>query len=124
MLTAEKVMTFVATNAPDASLAFYRDVLGLTFVEDSPYAIVFDLAGTMLRIQKTKDYTPPKHTMLGWEVKDVAAAQAALKERGVTFLNYGFPGQDERGIWTTPDGTRVAWFQDPDGNILSLTQFA
>lgn len=118
-----KVMTFLATNQPDAALKFYRDVLGLAFREDSPYALVFDLDGTMLRIQKTKDYTPPKHTMLGWEVKDVGATLAALEERGVTFMNHGFPGQDERGVWTTPDGTQVAWFQDPDGNILSLTSF-
>ena len=122
MLTDQKVMAFVATNQPAAALAFYRDVLGLALVEEHQWAIVFRGGGTMLRVQKTKDWQPPRHTALGWEVTDLAATMAGLRERGVEFLSFGFPGQDASGVWTTPDGTKVAWFKDPDGNTLSLTQ--
>jgi catechol 2,3-dioxygenase-like lactoylglutathione lyase family enzyme len=124
MLGAHPIMAFGATNDPKAARRFYEDVLGLRFVEEHQWAIVFDAHGTMLRIQKVGDYKPQKFTMLGWEVPDAEAAVTELSARGVRFESFGFPGQDERGIWTTPDGARVAWFKDPDGNILSLTQLA
>ncbi len=123
MLRIAKVMTFVATNQPDAALAFYRDVLGLAFVEDNGFSLVFDLAGIHLRVQKTRGFTPPPHTALGWEVDDIATMMATLVERGVRFEQVGIPDQDASGVWTAPGGVRVAWFKDPDGNVLSLTQF-
>ena len=115
---------FLATANADASLAFFRDTLELGFVEDSPFALVFDAAGIMLRIQKVEAVTPVPYTALGFDVDDIAARVDALAERGVSFERFDFMPQDERGIWTTPDGARVAWFRDPDGNLLSLTQSA
>lgn len=123
MLGSEKPMTFVATAQPEKALAFYRDVLGLRFVEDTPFAIVFDANGTMLRIQKVEKVVAPPYTTLGWEVADLDATMAGLVEKGVTFAQFGMPGQDARGVWTAPGGARIAWFRDPDGHTLSLTSF-
>jgi len=123
MLTS-KLMCFVATRNAAAALTFYRDTLGLTLLEDGPFALAFDVGGTMLRVQKVGELVPAKHTVLGWEVTDIAAAARDLAERGVGFERYDGMGQDELGIWTSPSGARIAWFKDPDDNTLSLTQFA
>jgi catechol 2,3-dioxygenase-like lactoylglutathione lyase family enzyme len=120
----DRLIAFVATARPDESRAFYRDILGLTFVEESPYAIVFTSGETMLRIQKVDEVPPPTDTALGWEVDDIAARMAELAAKGIAFERFDGFGQDASGIWTAPDGTTVAWFRDPDGNRLSLTQFA
>jgi catechol 2,3-dioxygenase-like lactoylglutathione lyase family enzyme len=117
-------MTFVATADGAKAREFYETTLGLTFVEDSPFAIVFDLNGTMLRVQKVETLTPAPYTALGWQVDDIAAQVRDLTSRGVVFERYEWISQDELGIWTTPEGSKVAWFKDPDGNVLSLTQFA
>ena len=117
-------MAFVATASAERARAFYADVLGLTLVEDSPYALVFDACGTMLRVQKVETLAAQPFTALGWDVLDLAATIDGLVARGVAFERYGFFEQDARGVWTTPDGSRVAWFKDPDGNTLSLTQLA
>jgi catechol 2,3-dioxygenase-like lactoylglutathione lyase family enzyme len=117
-------MTFVATADAAKARAFYETTLGLTFVEDSPFALVFDLNGTMLRVQKVEALTPPPYTALGWQVSDIAAQVGDLSSRGVIFERYDWMPQDELGIWTTPEGSKVAWFKDPDGNLLSLTQLA
>jgi catechol 2,3-dioxygenase-like lactoylglutathione lyase family enzyme len=124
MLGSQKPIAFVATAAPAGAVAFYRDVLGLKLVEDSPFALVFDLAGTMLRIQKVETLSPLPYTALGWHVEDIAAVTQALTQRGVRFERYPRLEQDARGIWTSPSGAKVAWFKDPDGNGLSLTQFS
>ena len=123
MLDQNEVIAFTATTDAPRALAFYRDVLGLRLVSDEQWAIVFDAAGTMLRIQKAPQHTPAPHTALGWKVADIAATMAALRERGVTFEQYPWMQQDAAGVWSTPDGARIAWFKDPDGNVLSLTQF-
>ena len=123
MLTRSKLICFAATTNPARSQEFYRDTLGLRLVEDSPFALVFDAAGTMLRIQKVESLSPAKHTTLGWEVEDIQATIRQLTENGVRFERFAGLPQDEHGIWTTPDGSRVAWFKDPDGNTLSLTEF-
>jgi catechol 2,3-dioxygenase-like lactoylglutathione lyase family enzyme len=123
MLDRNEVIAFVATTDAPRALAFYRDTLGLRLVADEPWAIVFDAGGTMLRIQKAPKHTPAPHTALGWKVADLAATMAGLRERGVTFERYPWMQQDAAGVWATPDGTRIAWFKDPDGNVLSLTQF-
>lgn len=124
MLSNHPVMAFLATAAPARAKAFYADVLGLRLVSDEPHALVFDAAGTMLRIQKAGAVTPAPYTALGWQVPDIAAAVTALAARKVEMVRYPHFDQDARGIWTTPDGTQVAWFRDPDGNLLSLTEFA
>jgi len=117
-------MAFSATVDAERAKTFYRDQLGLKLVEDSPFALVFDAAGTMLRVQKVQQVREAQYTALGWQVSDIAAKVDELSKAGVKFEHYGFPGVDERGIWTPPgSATKVAWFKDPDGNILSLTQF-
>jgi len=118
-----KLISFVSTINPDKALTFYRDVLGLTLVTEAPNALVFDAAGVMLRVSVVKDLKPQQFTVLGWQVPDIRTSLNELKPKGVTFEQYGFSGQDADGIWTTQDGTKVAWFKDPDGNLLSLTQF-
>jgi catechol 2,3-dioxygenase-like lactoylglutathione lyase family enzyme len=123
MLGAAPVITFLSTLDADRSIPFYRDVLGLKFIEDSPFAVVFESAGTMLRIQRVETLTPAQSTALGWGVADITATVHALVAKGVTFERYTFVEQDDDGIWTAPGGTRVAWFKDPDGQLLSLTQF-
>jgi catechol 2,3-dioxygenase-like lactoylglutathione lyase family enzyme len=100
---------------------FYRDTLGLRLVsEEPPFALVFEANGIMLRLGMGKELPPARGTVLGWHVPDIAAAVKDLEQAGVHFERYDFVKQDEMGIWTTPTGAKVAWFKDPDGNILSL----
>jgi len=122
MLKGAKIVCFVATAKGTAAKKFYRDVLGLSLVEDSPFAIVFDASGTTLRVQKVENVTPAPYTALGWQVDDIRAAIKRLNKKGINFERYPGMGQDELGIWSAPSGVLVAWFKDPDGNILSLTQ--
>lgn len=124
MIGDHDLIAFVATARPDEAARFYRDVLGLALLEDTPFALVFSDQGRMLRIQKVEAHSPAQHTVLGWAVPDIAAEIEALIEKGVTFRIYPRLGQDALGIWTTPDGHKVAWFSDPDGNNLSVTEFA
>lgn len=124
-MTLANIAPITFLHVPDkaAARAFYSDVLGLTLVSEDDFALVYDLAGTMLRVSLVPDYVPHAHTVLGWRVADMDAAVDALAARGVTFLTYDGFGQDARGIWSAPDGSaRVAWFNDPFGNNLSLTQ--
>ena len=123
MLEDAKLVAFVATAEPERSKAFYRDVLGLRLVADEPWAIVFDASGTMLRVQKVRSLPNIEHTVVGWQVADIRAVMRGLSERGIVFARYAFIEQDEDAVWTTPDGAQIAWFRDPDGNTLSLTQF-
>jgi predicted enzyme related to lactoylglutathione lyase len=122
-MTTSKVISFVATANPAAARKFYEEALGLALKSDDPFALVFETNGVMLRVQKVQDLVPARHTVLGWEVQDIAAEIAALAKRGIRFERYEGLPQDEAGIWTTPSNARVAWFKDPDGNTLSLTQF-
>lgn len=116
-------MTFVATREPARAKAFYADILGLRFVSEDQFAVVFDLDGIMFRVTYVPDMVPVKYTVLGWEVSDIVAAVNQLQAAGVTFERYGdFMKQDDLGIWTAPGGSRVAWFKDPDGNVLSVAQ--
>jgi catechol 2,3-dioxygenase-like lactoylglutathione lyase family enzyme len=124
LLGSSKIAAFSATTNAERAKTFYRDQLGLTLVSDEPFALVFDANGTMLRVQKVKEVREAQYTSLGWNVSDIAATIDALEKAGVKFEHYGFPGQDEKGIWTPPGSTaKIAWFKDPDGNILSLAQF-
>jgi catechol 2,3-dioxygenase-like lactoylglutathione lyase family enzyme len=121
-IVGAKVVCFVATaKAPDAR-AFYGEKLGLKLLEDTPFALVFDANGTTLRVQKVKAVTPAQYTVLGWEVKDIRAVTRALRARGVRFRRYEGMDQDADAIWASPSGALVAWFEDPDGNTLSLTE--
>ena len=117
----ERVITFLLTKNPDTAVTFYRDTLGLSFKRDDGFALVFDLNGVMLRIAKVKEFTPIQGTALGWESRDIRADIARLQEKGVAFERFPNMGQDELGITTFPNGDQVAWFKDPDGNLLSLS---
>jgi catechol 2,3-dioxygenase-like lactoylglutathione lyase family enzyme len=128
MLSHSPIMAFCATNDAERALPFYRDVLGLTLREDTPFAMVFDAHGTMLRVQKTQGHKPAPHTVLGWEVESISDTVCALRDRGVCFERFAGMEQDELGVWSPPGPadaprSKVAWFKDPDGNLLSLTQF-
>ena len=124
MLGSRAVVAFVATRDPDRARKFYEGVLGLRLVADEPFALVFDAHGTTLRLQKVQELAPARHTVLGWLVPDIAAAVGSLSGAGVSFER--FPGlpQDDLGVCSFPGGGRVAWFRDPDGNTLSLTESA
>jgi catechol 2,3-dioxygenase-like lactoylglutathione lyase family enzyme len=123
MLSKAAIMCFSATRNAEAAKDFYQNILGLKLVEDSPFALAFDANGTMLRIQKVQEHSPPKHTSLGWKVADINSQVNALVSKGVRFERYDRLLQDGAGIWESPSGARVAWFRDPDGNTLSLTQW-
>jgi catechol 2,3-dioxygenase-like lactoylglutathione lyase family enzyme len=123
MLAQHPVMAFAATRDAVRARRFYEDVLGLRLISDEPWALVFDANGIMFRVQKVDDFTPQPFTTLGWRVPDLRAAIEALRQHGLRFERYPGFDQDERDIWTAPGGGRVAWFKDPDGNTLSLTQF-
>jgi len=118
------LVAFVGATNPSRAKDFYGGALGLTLVEEQlPFALVFNANGTMLRVSIVNDLVPAKHTVLGWKVADILAKVRELGEAGVRFEHYGMANQDQYGIWKSPSGAQVAWFQDPDGNILSLTQF-
>ncbi len=123
MLQNAKIMTFVGTRDAARARGFYRDMLGLTLVEENSFALVFDANGIMLRVTNVHELIPAQFTVLGWEVPDVTSAVQDLVARGVVFARYPGMTQDDDGVWTSPGGARIAWFQDPDGNVLSLTQF-
>lgn len=122
MLGTSRIIAFVATTDAARARAFYEGVLGLRLLADEPYALVFDAAGTTLRIAKVRELTPAPHTVLGWEAADIAAVADALAARGAAFERYPGFEQDARGVWTSPAGAKIAWFRDPDGNLLSLTE--
>jgi len=122
-LASSSLVAFVGVCDPDRAKRFYRDTLGLRLVsEELPFALVFDVQGTMLRVTVVPEVKPAKFTVLGWKVPDIQAAVSSLEEEGVEFQRYAGLQQDGLGIWTSPSGARVAWFHDPDGNILSVTQ--
>jgi hypothetical protein len=99
-------------------------ILGLRFVKDDGFALVLDANGIMIRVAKVKDFKPAQFTVLGWQVSDIETVVRSLQQKGVHFEIFGFFKQDESGIWTAPTGDKVAWFKDPDGNILSVSQHA
>ena len=123
-LRQQPIIAFIATRDADRAKAFYRDTLGLSLVSDeTPFALVFDAHGTMLRVTPVKELIPAGYTVLGWQVPDIYAAAKALKKAGVQFERYEGLQQDELGVWTAPGGAaKVAWFKDPDGNTLSISQ--
>lgn len=124
MLSFTKLVAFVPTKNAKKAREFYEGVLGLGFVSEDQFALALDANGIMLRVAVVAEFKPQQFTVLGWEVSDIKKEVARLQEQGVRFEKYGMPGQDEQGIWSSPSGAKVAWFKDPDGNVLSLTQFS
>jgi predicted enzyme related to lactoylglutathione lyase len=124
MLGSSALVAFVGVSDIGRAREFYGQTLGLTFSEDNAFALVADVAGTMLRIAAVGEPVTAPYTVLGWGVSDIAGMVDDLVSKGIRFTHYDGMNQDERGIWTAPDGSKVAWFLDPDGNNLSLTEFA
>ena len=122
MLGTTNIVAFVPVRDFDQARAFYEGVLGLRFVKDDGFALVFDANGIMVRVAKVQAFTPAQFTILGWEVHEIEKVVSRLQERGVVFERFGFFKQDELGIWTAPTGDKVAWFKDPDGNVLSVSE--
>ena len=122
MLSSGKLIGFVPTKDSKRAREFYEGKLGLQFVSDDQFALVIQAGENMIRIAKAKDFIPAQYTVMGWEVTDVEAIVRWLNGRGVAFEKYPFVEDRELGIWTTPNGDKVAWFKDPDGNVLSLSQ--
>lgn len=132
-LGSAKIVAFAAVRDREAARKFYRDTLGLTLLGEDRFAIIFDANGTMLRLTPVAEWTPPQFTVLGWEVADIESSVKKLTSAGVQFERYPWmnKGADELPIWTSPSGpevspahagARVAWFKDPDGNVLSVSQ--
>ena len=122
-LSNYNIIGFLTIVDVDRAKEFYRDTLGLRLVtEEPPYALVFDANGIMLRLGIVKERTPVPGTVLGWQVPDASAAVEDLEQSGIRFERYDHVKQDAQGIWTTPTGAKVAWFKDPDGNILSISE--
>ena len=122
MLGSKRIMAFIPTRDTTKARSFYEGVLGLRFVSEDGHALVLDANGIMVRVTRVPEFKPQQFTILGWEVSNIEEAVSGLQERGVNFERYGLERQDGRGIWTAPRGAKVAWFKDPDGNVLSVSQ--
>jgi predicted enzyme related to lactoylglutathione lyase len=122
MLGSIDIVAFVPITDGEKARAFYEGLLGLKFIKDDGFALVFDANGIMVRAAKMKEVKPAQFTVLGWQVTDIESVVRALQKRGVHFEIFGFFKQDELGIWTAPTGDKVAWFKDPDGNVLSVSE--
>jgi catechol 2,3-dioxygenase-like lactoylglutathione lyase family enzyme len=122
MLGTHKIVAFLPTTDYDAARAFFEGILGLRVMAQDGHAMVLDANGIMIRVTKVRDFKPQPYTILGWETSDIERTVSELTERGVKFERYGFFEQDPLGIWTAPTGDKVAWFKDPDGNTLSVSQ--
>jgi catechol 2,3-dioxygenase-like lactoylglutathione lyase family enzyme len=115
---------FISTSNAETAREFYEKTLGLSFESDDQFALVFRVGAgrTMLRIASAPEFTPASHTIFGWEVDDIQAMVSSLSAKGIQFLRFDFLKQDDHGVWAAPGGTSVAWFKDPDGNMLSVSQ--
>ncbi|MDR3772479.1 MAG: VOC family protein [Terracidiphilus sp.] len=125
ILGTSKLVAFAPVTDAVRARAFYEGVLGLRLVEDQkPFAMVFDANGTMLRVTPVGKHNPQPFTVLGWEVESIETTVERLAAAGVAMLRFpGLNDGDALGIWTAPGGARIAWFHDPDGNVLSVTEF-
>jgi catechol 2,3-dioxygenase-like lactoylglutathione lyase family enzyme len=122
MLGSSNIVAIVPIKDSEKARAFYEGVLGLRFVKDDGFALVLEANGIMVRATKMREVTPAQFTILGWQVSDIEPVVRGLSAKGVHFEIFGFCKQDELGIWTAPTGDKVAWFKDPGGNILSVSQ--
>jgi len=123
VLSNAKLVAFAATTNGDRAATFYRDVLGLTVNTNDEFALSLAAGDVELRVQKVAEFRPQSFTSLGWQVADIASVVAQLGARGVVFERYPWLEQDAAGIWRAPSGAQVAWFRDPDGNLLSIAQY-
>ena len=125
MLAQAELIAFIPTIDADRARKFYVDTLGLTFVSDDQFAITIRSGATDIRIARMEAFNPSPYTVLGWKVTDINAVVQQLTAAGITFERYPFLEQDANGVWSAPDGAaKVAWFKDPDGSVLSISQHA
>jgi catechol 2,3-dioxygenase-like lactoylglutathione lyase family enzyme len=122
MLSKYELIGFIPIVDAERARHFYVDILKFDFISDDPFAVVVRSKGNMIRLVRMEKHTPASFTILGWETPDIFTAVKELLSSGVIFERYSFLEQDDFGIWKTPDGSKVAWFKDPDGNVLSLSQ--
>ena len=123
MLGNQTLIAFIATQDSEHSRTFYERTLGLQLVSDDAFALVFNANGTTIRVQKVAAFRPQPFTALGFRVDDLNAVVAALKQKHIACERFPGMTQDADGIWASPSGARIAWFKDPDGNVLSVTEF-
>lgn len=110
------------TTKPDQAKLFYGQILGLKFLSEDNYALEFDAGGTLLRVAIVRDLKPHPFTTLGWNINDIVSVVKQLNDKNIFCERYDFLQQDDLGVWVSPNGSKVAWFKDPDGNLLSLTE--
>jgi len=122
MLGKTDIIAMIPTTDTAKARAFYEGLLGLTFLKEDGFALVLKANDIMIRVVKLDKFTPVQYTTLGWNVKDIEKVVASLEQQGVHFERFGFFKQDDLGIWTAPNGDKVAWFKDPDGNTLSVSE--
>jgi catechol 2,3-dioxygenase-like lactoylglutathione lyase family enzyme len=123
MLTGAKLVAFGATTHPADAIAFYTKVLGLALRYEDEFAISLDSGGVELRLQKVEQFAPQPFTTLGWQVPRITDVIERLVRHGVVLERYPWIEQDASGVWQAPSGARVAWFKDPDGNLLSVAEY-
>ena len=125
MLTNTPIIGLIPAHDAERARIFYEEKLGLSFLSDDGFAIVVKANETIIRIVRMGEFTPVPYTILGWEVANIEEIVAGLTAKGVEFQRYPFlpPDQvDALGIWSTPNGSKVAWFKDSEGNTLSLSK--
>jgi len=122
MLADKKLKAFVPTVNPEKARSFYKDILGLKLLSEDNYALEFDANGTLLRVTIVQEFKPFPFTVLGWNVDNITKSIKLLNDKGIKCEKFEFLDQDNLGVWTAPGGSKVAWFKDPDGNLLSLTE--
>ncbi len=122
MLASAAITALVGTIKPDAAKAFYQDALGLKFIADDTYAMIFEAKNARVRVSRVPAVAPAQYAVLAFTVDDIEKMVDGLTAKGVVFARYPFFVQDAKGIWSAPDGTKVAWFHDPDLNLLSVVQ--
>jgi catechol 2,3-dioxygenase-like lactoylglutathione lyase family enzyme len=125
MLGTKEIVAFVPTRNPAKARAFYEKILGLRFISEDPFALVFDGNGVMIRVANVSSvdgFEPAPFTILGWLVDDISKVVKGLGKKGVKFERFPGMEQDQLGVWSSPSGAKIAWFKDPEGNVLSVTE--
>jgi catechol 2,3-dioxygenase-like lactoylglutathione lyase family enzyme len=122
MLGNQKIVAFVPIRDAARAHAFYRDTLGLRLLAEDNFALLFKVGGVHLRTTLIGKFQPQPFTVLGWSVADAAETACKLNSAGISCERFPPLDQDELGLWRAPGGAQIAWFKDPDGNILSISQ--
>ena len=123
MLSEPKITAFIPSTKPEKAKQFYKNTLGLKLVSEDQYGLEFSGKGAALRVALVTEFKPHLFTVLGFKIDDIVAQAKSLIDKGVVFERYEHFDQDALGIWTSPSMAEVAWFKDPDGNLLSITEY-